>query len=179
MSAADVDGSTDDADSQTLRWTGDRRWATPERPVGAMVVVLALGPFWMLADAVGIAAWLVVAGSWLFFPPVVPVVFGQLVLVGVVPADTTVASILPAEGVLLGLLAASFLDSGAWHPAGGRGLTETRLDLADALGYLGVAIVVAGLVVYAVQSSGPILAGGLCLAVIAVVGVVLRPALPS
>lgn len=179
MTAETDDESAGDAGhAATLGWTGDVRWATLERPAGAVVLVLALGPFWALGGAVGALAWLAIAGSWLLFPPIVPVVFGQFLLVAVTPADAALMSLLPAEGALLALLAASFVDSGAWLPES-TGLVGTRRNLADALGYLGAAIATVALVAYAVQLSGPLVAGGLCLGLVAVVAVVLRPALPD
>lgn len=161
----------------TLGWAGDTGWATFDRPVGAVVLGLALVPFWLLGGVAGALAWLALAGSWLLFPPVISVVIGQFLLVAVVPADAGVVPVLPAEGALFGLLAADFLDSAAWLPTAAVGRVGTRQNLADALGYTGAVIALSAVVVAGWQASGALLAGGLCLGLVGVVGYGLRPVL--
>jgi len=156
-------------------WTGDLGWATLDRPVGAVVLLAVLFTLWRLGGLAGVLTWLVIAGCWLLFPPVVSVAVGQFVLVALTPADTGLVTLLPAESALLALLAASFLDSGAWLPGSYPVLVSTRQNLADALAYVGAAIALSALVLYAGQLFGPLLAGGLCLAVVAVVAYGLRP----
>lgn len=179
--------STDTADEPAtgsssyaqLGWMGDTRWATLDRSVSAVVVLLMLVPLWNLGGLAGALAWLAIAGSWLLFPPVIPVVFGQFVLVALTPADTPLTSLLPAEGALFALLAVSFLDSGAWLPASPSKVVGTRQNLVDTLGYIGAASAMAALVVYAIQASGLMLAGGLCLGIILLIALVLRPAISN
>lgn len=162
--------------AHTLGWTGDTGWATLDRPAGVVGLGLALVTFWLLGGLAGVLAWLVLAGTWLLAPPVVAVALGQFLLVALVPADAELLTVLPAEGALLGLLAADFIDSGAWLPDFTGGL-DTRQNLADALGYAGGAIALSALVVGVWRAAGALVAGGLCLGLVAVVGYGLRPAL--
>jgi len=160
-----------------LGWTGDSRWATTDRPVGAVVLVVALVPFWQLGGPAGVLAWLGVAGSWLLFPPVVPVALGQFLLVAVTPADMSLGALLPAEGALLALLGATFLDSGGWLPGRNAELSSRRQDLADAAGYLGAATALAAGAVSVATVAHPLLAGALCLGLLGAVAYGLRPVL--
>jgi len=162
---------------ERLNWTGDSRWATFDRPVGALVLLGVLVPFWSLGGIAGVLGWLAIVASWLLFAPVVPVVLGQFILVALTPADAALVTLLPAEAALLALLAATFLDSGAWLPAGPSGLVPTRQNIADALGYFGMAMALSALVVYVVGLSSSLVAGALCLGLVGGIGYVLRPAL--
>jgi len=173
--AATADESVSPADPPD--WTGDTHWATRQRPVGATVLLLALVAFWSLAGGFGVLAWLAIAGCWLLFPPIVPVALGQFLLVAVTSADAPLVTLLPAETALLGLLAASFLDSDGWRSVGPPDLVATRQNLADAFGYVGMALVVISLTIYVWQAAGPLLAGGFCVGLVGVVGYSLRPAL--
>ncbi|WP_277543749.1 hypothetical protein [Haloarcula laminariae] len=164
--------------AQMLGWTGDLRWATIERPVGVVVILFALVPFWILGGLAGVLAWLAIAGSWLLFPPVVPVVFGQFLLAALTPVGVSLTSVLPAEAALCAVLAASFIDSGAWLPTDST-VVARRQNMADAVGYLGAVLAVGALVVYLVQVPRPLVAGGLCLGLLALVAFVLRPVLPE
>jgi len=122
-------------------------------------------------------AWLGVAGSWLLFPPVVPVALGQFLLVAVTPADMSLGALLPAEGALLALLGATFLDSGGWLPGRNAELSSRRQDLADAAGYLGAATALAAGAVSVATVAHPLLAGALCLGLLGAVAYGLRPVL--
>ncbi|MDS0280797.1 hypothetical protein [Haloarcula onubensis] len=168
-------GSPDDAPAEPLAWTGDTRWTTLDRPAGAVALLAALVALWALGGAVGALAWLAITACWLLAPPVVPVALGQFALVALTPADAGLVALLPAEGALLALLAASFLDSGAWNPGNATDVVGLRPNLVDALAYAGVAVALSAGVVYAWELAGPLVAGGLCLAVVAAIGYGLRP----
>ncbi len=82
--------------------------------------------FWQLGGALGILAWVVVALSWLVFPPIVPVAIGQFALVALPAADTGLVALLPAEATLGALLVAD-----VWSDTG---------SIGTAVAFTGVAI---------------------------------------
>lgn len=161
----------------SLGWAGDTGWATVERPVGAVALLGVLVALWRLGGVVGAVAWLAIAACWLLASPVVPVAVGQFALVALTPADSALVAVLPAEGALLALLAADFLDSAAWRPDSPAGLVGTGQNLLDTLAYAGSAVALSALAIYGWRQSGPVLAGALCLGVLAAVAYGLRPAL--
>lgn len=158
----------DSAGGPALGWAGDTGWATRDRPAGAVALVGVLVALYDLAGLAGAVAWLAIAAWWLLFPPVVPYAFGQFTLVALTPADIA----LPAQGALVALLAADFLDSAAWRPGSVVGPRQNRLD---ALAVAGAAVALSALVLYGWRRVGPLFAGALCLGVVALFAYGLRP----
>jgi hypothetical protein len=105
-------------------WVVDQRWDGSTRVVGGALLLGTLGLLWQVGGVIGVATWLVVAGSWLLFPPIVPVAIGQFALVAVAP-DLTVEVGVTAVA-LLALLGADFLD----RPTAGGGIRPASLVYA-------------------------------------------------
>lgn len=159
----------------TPRPWGDPGWATLARPAGAVTLLAALVALWALGGVAGVLAWLAIAVCWLLAPPVVPVAVGQFALVALTPADTGLATVLPAEAALLALLVADFVDSAAWLPEGPA--VGTGQNVADAVACVGTAVALGAVALYGWRLSGPLVAGGLCLGAVALFAYGLRPTL--
>ena len=112
MTSTSASEPVDDSDSSTTpfelgaAWLENSRWDAKRSPFGGIALLTVLVAFWQLGGALGIIAWVVVALSWLVFPPIVPVAIGQFALVALTAADTGLVALLPAEATLGGLLVA-------------------------------------------------------------------------
>ncbi|MFC6861854.1 hypothetical protein ACFQGE_00070 [Halomicroarcula sp. GCM10025817] len=132
MTSTSASESVDDADSSTTPFglgaalLEESRWDTERSPFGGIALLTVLVAFWQLGGALGIIAWIVVALSWLVFPPIVPVAIGQFALVAMTAADTGLVGLLPAEATLGALLVAD-----VWSDTG---------STAAAVAFTGVAI---------------------------------------
>ena len=145
------DGPADSQESIGPAWLDAFRSAEQPSWLEASALAAVLTTFWLLGGGWGAIAWVVVASSWLVFPPVVAVALGQYALIALTPIDSGFATVLPGSMALLALLVGNIL-------------TE-RQALSDGLLLLGSTVIIGGGVLGLVWTSG-LLAG-----VIGVVGI--------
>lgn len=132
--------------SDRWAWTSDDRWHGSTRLVGGLVLLITLAFLWRLGGLFGVGTWLVVAGSWLVFPPIVPVAIGQFALVAVAPETNLEAGVTAAA--LVALLGADFVD----RPTTGVGIS--RQGVVYALCFAGLCLLLTGLLFGVEASNG-------------------------
>lgn len=86
-----------------LRWVPETQQSARPSVFDVGLLGVILGTFWFLGGMGGIGAWIVVAGSWLVFPVIVPFALGQIAVVSIAP-DSSAVLLLSAQVSLFGLL---------------------------------------------------------------------------
>lgn len=160
MSRSNTD-QYDAADGRTaeswaaLRSHGAYRWTSGGGWIGGTVLLVVFVALWDIGGLSGIAAWIVIASSWLLFPPIVPVAVGQFAIVALTASGTGLVTVLPVEASLLALLAVD--------------LVSGDLSLISGLGFVLGTVALAGSLVAVARTTGLLFAG--CLALLALGGV--------
>lgn len=138
-----------------LRSLDEYRWTSGGGWIGGLVLLAVLVAFWDIGGLGGVAAWIVIATSWLLFPPIVPVAVGQFAIVALTASDTGLVTALLLEAPLLALLAVD--------------LVTGDLPLINGVGYALGTIVLAGSLVEVARATSLLFAG--CLALLALGGI--------